>query len=89
MPYASLTEGPKQSSLNVLTTAFLLTTSDPWEIPRQRLRLGEVLGKGAFGQVVVGELFSAPTTGVVDEQHPGNSTKVAVKMLLGRFMFFA
>ncbi|KAK7880514.1 hypothetical protein WMY93_032840 [Mugilogobius chulae] len=47
-----------------------------WEFPRERLRLGAVLGSGAFGKVV-----AATAVGLDPDQ---NETTVAVKMLKPR-----
>ena len=65
--------------------------SDTWEVSRENLVVGEVLGRGAFGQVVQGQLFSSrrpsPTSvlGGHGNGHLADDTEVtvAVKMLLG------
>ena len=67
-----------------MTKLVSLFGSDPWEIPRHRLVLGEVLGKGAFGQVVMADLVQgqrSEVNGTQGQDMP--TTKVAVKMLLG------
>lgn len=46
-----------------------------WEIPRQQLRLGSILGEGAFGRVVMAEAEGLPRS-----PHP-TETIVAVKMV--------
>ncbi|XP_017090084.2 fibroblast growth factor receptor homolog 2 [Drosophila bipectinata] len=46
-----------------------------WEIPRQQLRLGSILGEGAFGRVVMAEAEGMPRS-----PHPAE-TIVAVKMV--------
>ncbi|XP_077353108.1 fibroblast growth factor receptor 1-A-like isoform X2 [Festucalex cinctus] len=49
---------------------------DPqWEIPRERLTLGEPLGEGFFGQVALAEVLG------LDKERPAGVSKVAVKML--------
>ncbi|XP_029956302.1 platelet-derived growth factor receptor beta-like [Salarias fasciatus] len=47
-----------------------------WEIPRDRIVLGQVLGSGAFGRVV-----EATVSGLI---HSDSTTKVAVKMVKQR-----
>ncbi|CAI9532743.1 unnamed protein product, partial [Staurois parvus] len=51
----------------------LLYDSAKWEFPRDRLKLGKPLGRGAFGQVVEADAFGIDTT--------GTCKTVAVKML--------
>ncbi|KAI5694917.1 hypothetical protein M8J75_007690 [Diaphorina citri] len=50
---------------------------DEWEIPPERLILGEVLGQGEFGVVVKGLLGDGPTEGASGQA----AMEVAVKML--------
>lgn len=52
-----------------------LTLDTDWEFPRERLTLGEKLGEGNFGTVVMAEAFS-----IVQENA---TTTVAVKTLKG------
>lgn len=47
-----------------------------WEFPRSLLKLGEVIGEGAFGKVV-----KAEARGILNEDSDGETTTVAVKML--------
>ncbi|XP_072262332.1 vascular endothelial growth factor receptor 2 isoform X2 [Pyxicephalus adspersus] len=51
----------------------LLYDSAKWEFPRDRLKLGKPLGRGAFGQVVEADAFGIDKT--------GTCKTVAVKML--------
>ncbi|XP_073501584.1 vascular endothelial growth factor receptor 2 isoform X2 [Phyllobates terribilis] len=51
----------------------LLYDAMKWEFPRERLKLGKPLGRGAFGQVVEADAFGIDTT--------STCKKVAVKML--------
>ncbi|XP_051869433.1 macrophage colony-stimulating factor 1 receptor-like isoform X2 [Pristis pectinata] len=51
----------------------LLPYNEKWEFPREKLRLGKVLGAGAFGKVVEATAYG------LGEGH--EATKVAVKML--------
>ncbi|KAM5192555.1 vascular endothelial growth factor receptor 2 [Mantella aurantiaca] len=51
----------------------LLYDSTTWEFPRDRLKLGKPLGRGAFGQVVEADAFGIDKT--------GTCKTVAVKML--------
>ncbi|XP_028322119.1 platelet-derived growth factor receptor beta-like isoform X2 [Gouania willdenowi] len=53
-----------------------LPYSSDWEIPRDQLVLGQVLGSGAFGRVVEGTV-----SGLMESQA---FTKVAVKMVKGK-----
>ncbi|XP_072120648.1 macrophage colony-stimulating factor 1 receptor-like [Mobula birostris] len=50
-----------------------LPYNEKWEFPREKLRLGKVLGAGAFGKVVEATAFG------LGQEH--EATKVAVKML--------
>ncbi|XP_072923164.1 macrophage colony-stimulating factor 1 receptor-like [Hemitrygon akajei] len=50
-----------------------LPYNEKWEFPREKLRLGKVLGAGAFGKVVEATAFG------LGQKH--EATKVAVKML--------
>jgi hypothetical protein len=50
-----------------------------WEVPRENVTLGRVLGEGAFGRVV------SATVKDLCPQQPGFETTVAVKMLKGSF----
>ncbi|XP_061089721.1 vascular endothelial growth factor receptor 3 isoform X1 [Conger conger] len=52
---------------------YLSYDSNQWEIPRERLRLGKVLGHGAFGKVIEASTISLNKTRSLDT--------VAVKML--------
>uniref|UniRef100_A0A3P8UR35 receptor protein-tyrosine kinase n=1 Tax=Cynoglossus semilaevis TaxID=244447 RepID=A0A3P8UR35_CYNSE len=72
----------RHSRLSSATTTILAGVSeyelpyDPvWELPRDRLVLGKILGKGCFGQVVLAEAMG------LDKNKPTRITKVAVKML--------
>lgn len=58
-------------------------SSDDWEIPPECLTLGEVLGSGAFGQVLLGVLNSAglKIQRTDSNEPPGIQQYVAVKML--------
>ncbi|XP_054481705.1 macrophage colony-stimulating factor 1 receptor 2-like [Anoplopoma fimbria] len=49
-----------------------LLYNQKWEFPRDKLRLGAVVGSGAFGKVVEATAYGLGT---------GNATRVAVKML--------
>ncbi|XP_076861983.1 macrophage colony-stimulating factor 1 receptor [Brachyhypopomus gauderio] len=53
-----------------------LPYNEKWEFPRDKLKLGKILGSGAFGKVV-----EATAIGLVKED---NMTRVAVKMLKAR-----
>ncbi|XP_047463666.1 platelet-derived growth factor receptor beta-like [Mugil cephalus] len=53
-----------------------LVYSSTWEVARDHIHLGPVLGSGAFGRVV-----EATVSGLI---HPGSTTKVAVKMVKSR-----
>ena len=61
-------------------------SSDDWEIRPEYLTLGELLGSGAFGQVLLGMLNSAGLKGQIpdSEEPPGTQQYVAVKMLHGQ-----
>lgn len=63
------------------TTEFipLLTRTDQWEFPRDRLRLSTVLGTGAFGMVMRGD-----AQGI---RGSSGSVKVAVKVAKGMLLF--
>ena len=48
-----------------------------WEIPRENVTVEKIIGKGAFGQVAQGTVFSL---------HGGKeTTTVAIKMLKGKY----
>ena len=49
-----------------------------WEFPRDRLRFGKTLGRGAFGKVVQATAF--------DLEKSSSCKTVAVKMLKGWYM---
>uniref|UniRef100_A0A8C5M3F9 receptor protein-tyrosine kinase n=1 Tax=Leptobrachium leishanense TaxID=445787 RepID=A0A8C5M3F9_9ANUR len=51
----------------------LLYDASKWEFPRDRLKLGKPLGRGAFGQVIEADAFGIDTS--------GTCKTVAVKML--------
>ncbi len=63
------------SENTTLTTVseYELPLDPAWEFPRTDLRLGETLGEGAFGKVVMAEAMDITDSGV--------TTPVAVKML--------
>jgi len=50
-----------------------------WEFPRDRLRFGKTLGRGAFGKVVQATAF--------DLEKSSSCKTVAVKMLKGKKFF--
>ncbi|XP_069676981.1 mast/stem cell growth factor receptor-related protein Kit-like [Periplaneta americana] len=61
--------------LTVEEQADLLPYDQSWEFPREKLRLGRILGSGAFGVVM-----RAEASGIVK---PDETTTVAVKMVKG------
>lgn len=58
-----------------LLSEYELPMDQDWEIPRDKLVLGKVLGEGAFGKVVIGE--------AIDLLKHDSKVTVAVKMLKG------
>lgn len=58
-----------------LLSEYELPMDQDWEIPREKLVLGKVLGEGAFGKVVIGE--------AIDLLKHDSKVTVAVKMLKG------
>ncbi|KAH8307092.1 hypothetical protein KR044_004697 [Drosophila immigrans] len=52
-----------------------------WEIPRQQLALGSILGEGAFGRVVMAEADGLPRSPPSAVNSNGMGTIVAVKMV--------
>jgi len=63
-----------------------LAEVDEWEIPPGSLTLGEVLGCGAFGQVLLGVLNTEGLNlqRTENSEPPTNLQYVAVKMLHGQ-----
>ena len=63
--------------LDLDENAMLEPADEEWEIPRESVTVHKIIGKGAFGQVAQGTVFSL---------HGGKeTTTVAIKMLKGKY----
>ena len=66
---------------------------DRWEIPYNHIQTGEILGQGAFGQVIKGKIEGRLLTchhsnsSIVSESMKSRDVEVAVKMLHGKSDF--
>ncbi|XP_061437321.1 fibroblast growth factor receptor 3-like [Lethenteron reissneri] len=70
-------EGEMQvlSALSGVELSGVTGPCDRWEFPRERLTLGEQLGEGCFGRVLLAEALG------MEPSRPHRSVRVAVKML--------
>ena len=68
--------GNASSGSDLMISEYELPLDTEWEIPRNMLTLGKILGEGAFGKVVKAEGQNILKQGV--------NTIVAVKMLKGK-----
>ncbi|XP_022662083.1 fibroblast growth factor receptor 2-like isoform X3 [Varroa destructor] len=78
-PQVKITHQPTYIAMSDKQQSFSeydLPLDQKWEFPRERLVLGEILGEGAFGQVVKGEAY-----GIRPGDKTTGATVVAVKML--------
>lgn len=73
-PIVKIEKHYEKSNSPSRVSEYEFTLDDTFEFPREKLKLGDVLGEGAFGQVVKAN---------ADGMTGGSTTTVAVKMLKG------